>query len=61
MLRRITLMATLVLLAGCSSIGPGDLDDICQGAANCARQCGSVATGASPDCDPWENGGRTRG
>ncbi|MES2860616.1 MAG: hypothetical protein V4701_04055 [Pseudomonadota bacterium] len=61
MLRRIILGVSLMLLAGCSSLAPPDLDDICRGASRCTPQCGSVASGASPDCDPYQNGGRTRG
>jgi len=61
MLKRILSGASLMLLAGCGTISPPSFDDICRDAANCSRSCGTVATGASPDCEPWENEGRTRG
>ena len=51
----------MLVLAGCSSMEPPGLDDICRDARNCAPRCGSVATGASPDCSPAQNEGRTRG
>lgn len=62
MVRRIGAAMSLFLLAGCgATVGPPGLNDLCRDAANCAPRCGSVATGASPDCSPAENEGRTRG
>jgi|GEM_PF-3074965 len=61
MKRMIAAAAGLLMLTGCESISPGSLDDMCQDARNCAPRCGSVATGASPECSPSQNEGRTRG
>ena len=62
MSRVITAVAGLLLLSGCgATVGPPSLNDMCRDARNCAPRCGSVATGASPDCSPAENEGRTRG
>ena len=61
MARRVSWVLGLLMLAGCESISPGGPDDWCRDASNCAPRCGSVATGASPDCSPAENEGRTRG
>ena len=56
------LAAAALLLAGCgATVSPGGLDDLCRGSSRCAPRCGSVATGASPDCVGAENEGRTRG
>ena len=61
MKRMIAAAAGLLMLTGCESLSPGGLDDMCRDARNCAPRCGSVATGASPECSPAENEGRTRG
>jgi len=60
---RWVLMTTAVLmLAGCAGVDPlGSTDDMCRTSSRCAPTCGSVASGASGDCDPYQNGGRTRG
>ena len=60
-MRRIVAGIGMLVMAGCSSMEPPGLDDICRDARNCAPRCGSVATGASPDCSPAQNEGRTRG
>ncbi len=62
MVRAVLAVTSVLMLAGCgATVGPPGLDDLCRDARNCAPRCGSVATGASPDCSPAQNEGRTRG
>ena len=60
-MRRLILIVFLSGLAACTGIDLGDTDDLCRRSDDCAPRCGTVATGASPDCTNAENGGRTRG
>jgi hypothetical protein len=48
-------------LSACAGMADYNTDDLCRNSSRCAPACGSVATGASPDCSPAENEGRTRG
>ena len=58
----IGLAAVALVVAGCgATVSAGSLDDICRDSSRCAPRCGSVATGASPDCVGAGNEGRTRG
>lgn len=58
---RLALILVLSTLGACTSIDLGDTEDLCRRSDRCAPACGSMATGASPDCTNAENGGRTRG
>ena len=53
------ILAATFALAGCA--GLPTTDDLCRDSSRCTPDCGSVARGGSPDCDPWEREGHTRG
>jgi len=53
------LAASTLALAGCA--GLPTTDDLCRNSSRCTPDCGSIARGGSPECDPWEREGHTRG
>ena len=59
-MRKFLGLGVILMLTGCGAMS-ADLDDYCRDSSRCTPQCGSGASGASADCDPRENEGRTRG
>jgi len=61
-MRAMLLLVAGLMLAGCAGVDPaGGAEDWCRDSSRCSPKCGSVATGAAPECDPYQREGRTRG
>jgi len=59
-IRVLAALGMLLTLAGCAGLSD-DMEDYCRDSSHCSPQCGTVATGALPECDPYQREGRTRG
>jgi hypothetical protein len=53
------ILTSTLALAGCA--GLPTTDELCRDSSRCTPDCSSVAGGGSPDCDPYQREGRTRG
>ncbi|MDP3801318.1 hypothetical protein [Brevundimonas sp.] len=55
----IIILSPVLLSAGCASLPT--TDELCRDSSRCTPDCGSVARGGSPECDPYQREGHTRG